>query len=490
MTVHRSTILVGTLCGVLLGAPSSRADTIHVPGDYPTIQAGIDAAVDGDEVVVADGEYRGPGNRRISFDGKAITVRSVSGPDECVVDCEGAGIGFLFLDNEGPDSVLEGFTVTNGAGFFGGAVSCRGSSPTIRGCVLIGNCAEWRGGGVLSEDGGPLIVDCTIAMNRADVVAGGVGCVSSQAVILDCVITGNSAFYQGGGVSSDFSSCVTIAGCTVSDNVAEFVGGGGIACDTSEMLIIDCIVLGNADLSKPPSVHGGGGILSDVGATCTIVNCLIAENTSRRGGGLNVCDFPGQTIINCTIVGNTSEQGGAIYVFHNDNSSIANSILWDNTPQEIYLADGSITVHHSNVRGGWSGSGNINAPPRFVDAPKGNLRLASGSPCIDAGANDAVPPEVLQDLDGNPRFFDDPDTDDTGSGEPPIVDMGAYEFQGASCPADLDDSGTIGFADLIALLSAWGPCPHHAGCPEDLDDDGTVGFSDLLILLAAWGPCE
>jgi len=54
------------------------------------------------------------------------------------------------------------------------------------------------------------------------------------------------------------------------------------------------------------------------------------------------------------------------------------------------------------------------------------------------------------------------------------------------CPADVDDSGAIGFADLTAILSAWGACP---GCPEDINNDKTVGFPDLIELLATWGPC-
>lgn len=54
------------------------------------------------------------------------------------------------------------------------------------------------------------------------------------------------------------------------------------------------------------------------------------------------------------------------------------------------------------------------------------------------------------------------------------------------CVADLDGDGVVGFADVLAILAAWGPCPD---CPEDLDDDDAVGFSDILIALSVWGPC-
>lgn len=54
------------------------------------------------------------------------------------------------------------------------------------------------------------------------------------------------------------------------------------------------------------------------------------------------------------------------------------------------------------------------------------------------------------------------------------------------CVGDIDDSGDVGFDDLLALLAAWGPCK---SCPADLDDDGDVDFDDLLALLTAWGDC-
>jgi hypothetical protein len=64
--------------------------------------------------------------------------------------------------------------------------------------------------------------------------------------------------------------------------------------------------------------------------------------------------------------------------------------------------------------------------------------------------------------------------------------MGAYEFQGAPCPWDLDIDGLVGTNDLLALLAQWGTDP---GGPPDFDGDGNVGITDFLELLANWGPC-
>ncbi|MEE8156073.1 MAG: hypothetical protein V3T53_14060 [Phycisphaerales bacterium] len=60
------------------------------------------------------------------------------------------------------------------------------------------------------------------------------------------------------------------------------------------------------------------------------------------------------------------------------------------------------------------------------------------------------------------------------------------ECEGPQCPWDLDNSGSVGASDLLALLATWGPCK---GCPADFDENGAVGASDLLALLANWGPC-
>lgn len=97
-----------------LAGAAAQAVERHVPGEYPTIQAAVDACVDGDVVVVADGIYSGAGNTEVNFGGRAITVRSANGPAACIIDGSGnARKAFDFLTDEGPESVVDGFTVRN-----------------------------------------------------------------------------------------------------------------------------------------------------------------------------------------------------------------------------------------------------------------------------------------------------------------------------------------------------------------------------------------
>ena len=99
-------ISVCTIAFACASVSTAPADTIHVPADQPTIQAGIDAAADGDVVLIADGVYTGPDNKNLDFAGKAITVRSENGRDKCIIDCEEDGRGFYFHSAEGADSIL------------------------------------------------------------------------------------------------------------------------------------------------------------------------------------------------------------------------------------------------------------------------------------------------------------------------------------------------------------------------------------------------
>jgi hypothetical protein len=164
---------------------------------------------------------------------------------------------------------------------------------------------------------------------------------------------------------------------------------------------------------------------------------------TTSGGMCN--DNSSPTLTNVAFSGNSATGGGGMLNFNLSDPTLTNVILWSNSGRSISNAGSNPTISYSLLQesscptGTTCGSGMIyNANPQFVDADGAdntagtlddNLRLGSGSPAIDAGNNAAVPSGVTADLDNKPRFVDIPSVPDTGSGTPPIVDMGAYEAQ-------------------------------------------------------------
>ena len=225
---------------VLVAGATAAADTYVVhpdgSGDFPTIQAAIDAAFDGDVIELTDGTFTGEDNRDIDYLGKAITIRSRSGnPEACIIDCEASSTdphrGFYFRSGEGLNSVLRDLTVTNayqgGADpeYWGGGVFCSASSPTITHCTFSRSSA-WAGGGINYESGcGGVITGCVFLDNEA-AYGGGMICGMSSPEISDCVFAGNSAGRGGALLITGIDANPDVTNCIFSGNAG--IEGGAV----------------------------------------------------------------------------------------------------------------------------------------------------------------------------------------------------------------------------------------------------------------------
>jgi len=315
----------------------------------------------------------------------------------------------------------------------------------------------------------------------------------SSPTLTNCTFSGNTGFL-GGGMTNFVGSSPSVTGSTFSGNSALLHGGGMFNLQSSPT-VTNCMFDGNS------ADFAGGGMLNFDASDAAVTNCIFSANTADGAAGMaNIESSP--TVTNCTFSGNIAQDGGGGMFNQVSSPTVTNCILWGNSPDQFFDIGATPTVSYSDVQGGRLGVGNIDVDPMFVDAANGNFRLLAGSPCIDSADNTAVPSDTADldndgntveptpwDLDGNPRFVNDPATPDTGNGDC-AVDMGAYEFQlGAvvCCPGNLNGNGSVKIANLLALLAAWGTNP--GGAP-DFDRDGDVAVPDLLELLANWGSCQ
>ena len=318
---------------------------LHVPDQYPTIQAGIDAAEDGDWVLVEPGTYY----ENINFNGKNITVGSLFLTtndtiyiSQTVIDGNQNDRVVTFPNCES-EAKLIGFTIQNGnTGAGGGGIVCQNnSSPTLSNLKVINNIA-YNGGGI-----------CVLQ--------------NSHPSILNSTISNNAIFGNG-------------------------VGGGIAFYQNSDVLLINVEIKNNY-------AYSGGGLFSS-NSNIHMKKVIISENIAPYGDAI-YSECSDIEIVNTTI---TNQVGPVAVIYgHNSNLIMVNSILWNlNAIQQVYYTSPDsntfMVIDHSNILNGdeitvsqnctlyWI-DGNIDSDPQFVDSVNNDYHLTENSPCIDAGTD-------------------------------------------------------------------------------------------------------
>jgi len=473
-----------------------------------TIQDAIDAAVNGDLILVGDGLYQTGGRvvygsltNRVAIN-KALAVQSVNGPGATIIrgnrTVGNSAMRCAYLTN---NASLIGFTLTGGATRStgdvlreqsGGGAWCEPTNCQLLNCMIVSNSA-WRYGG--GECFG-VLSNCVIAANTATNYSLAFGGGAYQGRLDHCALSNNIVARGGGGAYSNLlnnsvlsgnsvigsdadgggaNGCV-LSNCVLSGNVVGQFGGGAYQSILYNCMIIsnnagadgggaDSCVVNNSSVIGNNSGSGGGTY------SCVVNNSRVIGNTGYYGGGansgtLNNClvfsnhamiyggGALSATLNNCTVVGNTaydmpgpSSQSGVV------RSAVKNSIIYSNAGLNYYSCPLTNCCTTPMPTGTYNGGGNFTNDPIFVNVTN-DFHLQQNSPCINSGRNSFATNSA--DLDGNPRVVGG------------TVDIGAYEFQ------------PLGRDTFNAWLQQYGLLTDGSATYADPDHDGLNNLQEWI----------
>jgi len=351
----------------------SFAITIHVPADQPTIQAGLDIAVEGDTVLVAAGTYLEniiwPAVNGIKLIG--------SGEEDCIIDGDSLASVIRFEEDLGgiidSTTMIKSFSLQYGNAQYyhpidyGGGIFCYQSSPRLENLMITNNIAEDFGGGIYCEwNSNPNMVSVTIANNWAD-EGGGIYLSSSNPTMENVTITDNLADSYGGGICCWINANPNLETVTITNNSAD--NGGGIHCYSSDPILenvsitynsadddgggINCYAsnpdLVNTTITNNSAGDSGGGMYCMTLSNPNLENVIVSSNSTIYSGGGIYCRSSNPSLIDVTIEDNSATgeygSGGGIYIYDESNLSISNTIIRENS---VALSGGGIYCREAN----------------------------------------------------------------------------------------------------------------------------------------------
>ena len=444
-----------SLSTLVLIAGSAHAELITVDddgkADFNSIQAAIEYAAAGDEILVAPGVYTSDHPLHVvDMLGKALTLRGSGEQDATIVDGESVRRGIVCLDEENAKTVIEGITIRNGVGVehdfdsngtaewwesSGGGMLVRQAGPTITDCRFIMNSAS-RGGGLSTyQSAGTTLTDCTFAENSATQYGGGF--YNNESTLLSvkgCVFVENSADVWAGGMYNALSS-PRLIDCTFRENHADNTGGGLMNHSGSSPELTECTFIGNAT-GRSSQNAAGGGMVNYVDCSPSLLNCTFSDNSAVHGGGIWNYDNSNPTMTGCRLEGNAASRGGGMYNRVDSSPTVLDCVFTEN------LVD--------DLGGGIYSSGKSSRPTLTDITVCGNAPDQISGDWLDNGGN------VVSDTCR------------------------------IDCLADFTQDGVVDGEELTLLLNAWGTDDPMI----DVNDDGTVDDTDLTIILTSWGACR
>lgn len=416
--------IIFTTIGITLSGVCAEVITVDDDGDaadFSSIQAAVDYASNGDEILVAPGVYTGTHPAHVvDILGKAIVLRSLDGPEVTFIDGEDVRRGIACFNDETSATVIEGFTITHGYSVpydyngddtidhwedgGGGMINFYGSRPTVTDCIFTTNRSGGYGGASFNlGSSSPAFVNCVFENNHA-LYGGAIHNYDNSSPELDnCTFANNSANFTGGGMFNKFDSNASVSNCTFKNNSVKYAGGGGAMANyQSRAIVINC------DFQSNSATVGGG--MDNTGSDITATNCTFSDNHANAYGGGMYSTSSEPSLHGCTFNDNTAgADGGGLWTNSFSGPTLTDTVVCENNPNQIV--------------GDWTDDG-------------GNF--VSGNCSVNCYAVDFNSDGFVNSLDL------------------------AYllSLWGTDDPrGDANGDGTVDGVDLNLVLTAWGACP-------------------------------